>query len=172
MLVISEMTEEKLIKRRNRKPSAKMEKFGKLLAAGNNTIVECYKMVYDAKNMSHAVARNEASKLANHPTITVIVEQEKARLSSISADREKQKRMSDSIQHTSDRERVLERLRQWLDSPPDSALQLRAAEALAKAVGLNGQTIEVKNEKSSHELLDSITAILESVEESQTNSIH
>ena len=95
------MTEEKPIKRRNRKPSAKMEKFGKLLAEGNNTIVECYKMTYDAKNMSHAVARNEASKLANHPSVTMIVESEKARLTSISADREKQKRITDSIQHLS-----------------------------------------------------------------------
>jgi len=131
-----------------------------LLASGNHTIVDCYKLVYNAANMSHAVARNEASKLSNHPSIAMIVESEKARLSSISADRENQKRMTDSVQHTSDRERVLERLRQWLDSPPDSALQLRAAEALAKAVGLNGSTIEVKSEQTSSELRESINAIL------------
>ena len=153
------MSEEKVVKRRNRKPSAKMIKFGHLLATGEHTIVEAYRLSYDASKMSDAVARNESSKLANRHDITMIVEEEKSRLSSLAADRESQKRMADAVQHTSDRERVLTRLRTWLDLPPDSALQLRAAEILAKAVGLNNQVI-VSDQRDSMNVAAEIEAML------------
>ena len=67
--------------------------------------------------------------------------------------------MADAVQHTSDRERVLTRLRTWLDLPPDSALQLRAAEILAKAVGLNNQVI-VSESKDSTSLAAELEAML------------
>jgi len=153
------MNDEKVIKRRVRKPSAKMIKFGCLLATGEHTIVEAYKLSYDATNMSDAVARNESSKLANRRDITMIVEEEKSRLLSLQADKESQKRMADAVQHTSDRERVLTRLRTWLDLPPDSALQLRAAEILAKAVGLNNQVI-VSESKDSTSLAAELESLL------------
>ena len=153
------MSEEKVIKRRNRKPSVKMIKFGKLLATGEHTIVDAYKLSYDATNMSDAVARNESSKLANRHDITVIVQEEKDRLLSLQADKDSQKRMADAVQHTSDRERVLTRLRTWLDLPPDSALQLRAAEILAKAVGLNNQVI-VSEAKDSSSLAAELESLL------------
>ena len=153
------MSDEKVIKRRVRKPSAKMIKFGHLLATGEHTIVEAYRLSYDASKMSDAVARNESSKLANRRDITMIVEEEKSRLSSLAADRESQKRMADAVQHTSDRERVLTRLRTWLDLPPDSALQLRAAEILAKAVGLNNQVI-VSDQRDSINVAAEIEAML------------
>tara|TARA_R110002050_G_scaffold290895_1_gene444814 strand:- start:4556 stop:5095 length:540 start_codon:yes stop_codon:yes gene_type:complete len=153
------MNDEKVIKRRVRKPSAKMIKFGCLLATGEHTIVEAYRLSYDASKMSDAVARNESSKLANRRDITMIVEEEKSRLLSLQADKESQKRMADAVQHTSDRERVLTRLRTWLDLPPDSALQLRAAEILAKAVGLNNQVI-VSESKDSTSLAAELEAML------------
>ena len=85
-----------------------------------------------------------------------MVETEKVRLGHIAAQAEQKK----SIQTISDTERVLSRLRTWLDNPPDSPLQLRASEILARAIGLNGSTIEIKQEQSSSDLLQSINAIL------------
>ena len=153
------MSDEKVIKRRVRKPSAKMIKFGHLLATGEHTIVEAYRLSYDASKMSDAVARNESSKLANRRDITVIVDEEKSRLSSLEADKQSQKQMADAVQHTSDRERVLTRLRTWLDLPPDSALQLRAAEILSRAIGMNNQVI-VSDQRDSTNVAAEIEAIL------------
>ena len=148
-----------MIKRRNRKPSAKMIKYGKMLAAGEHTLVEAYRLCYAAENMTDATTRNEASALANHPSITMIVEEEKSRLSSLEADKQSQKQMADAVQHTSDRERVLTRLRTWLDLPPESPLQLRAAEILARAVGLNNQVI-VSDQRDSMNVAAEIEAML------------
>ena len=159
------MNDERVVKRRNRKPSAKMIKYGKMLAAGEHTLVEAYRLCYAAENMTDATTRNEASALANHPSITLIVEEEKSRLLSLQADKESQKRMADAVQHTSDRERVLTRLRTWLDLPPDSALQLRAAEILAKAVGLNNQVI-VSESKDSTSLAAELESLLLAANES------
>ena len=153
------MSDEKVIKRRNRKPSAKMIKYGKMLAAGEHTLVEAYRLCYAAENMTDATTRNEASALANHPSITMIVEEEKSRLSSLEADKQSQKQMADAVQHTSDRERVLTRLRTWLDLPPESPLQLRAAEILARAVGLNNQVI-VSDQRDSMNVAAEIEAML------------
>ena len=153
------MSDEKVIKRRNRKPSAKMIKYGKMLAAGEHTLVEAYRLCYAAENMTDATTRNEASALANHPSITMIVEEEKSRLNSLEADKQSQKQMADAVQHTSDRERVLTRLRTWLDLPPESPLQLRAAEILARAVGLNNQVI-VSDQRDSMNVAAEIEAML------------
>ena len=154
------MSEEKAIKRRVRKPSSKMIKFGKLLATGEHTIVEAYRLSYDASKMSDAVARNESSKLANRRDITMIVQQEKSRLSSLEADKESQKQMADAVQHTSDRERVLTRLRTWLDQPPDSALQIRSAELLGKSANLFATEVTVADQRDSTNVAAEIEAML------------
>ena len=154
------MDEDKVIKRRVRKPSAKMIKFGKLLATGEHTIVEAYRLSYDASKMSDAVARNESSKLANRRDITMIVQEEKSRLSSLQADKESQKQMADAVQHTSDRERVLTRLRTWLDQPPDSALQIRSAELLGKSANLFATEVTVADQRDSTNVAAEIEAML------------
>jgi hypothetical protein len=154
------MNDEKVIKRRVRKPSAKMIKFGKLLATGEHTIVEAYRLSYDASKMSDAVARNESSKLANRHDITVIVEEEKSRLSSLEADKQSQKQMADAVQHTSDRERVLTRLRTWLDLPPESSLQLRSAELLGKSANLFATEVTVADQRNSTNVAEEIEAML------------
>ena len=154
------MDEDKVIKRRVRKPSSKMIKFGKLLATGEHTIVEAYRLSYDASKMSDAVARNESSKLANRRDITMIVQQEKSRLSSLEADKESQKQMADAVQHTSDRERVLTRLRTWLDQPPDSALQIRSAELLGKSANLFATEVTVADQRDSTNVAAEIEAML------------
>ena len=154
------MSDEKVIKRRVRKPSAKMIKFGHLLATGEHTIVEAYRLSYDASKMSNAVARNESSKLANRRDITVIVEEEKSRLSSLEADKQSQKQMADAVQHTSDRERVLTRLRTWMDLPPESSLQLRSAELLGKSANLFATEVTVADQRNSTNVAEEIEAML------------
>ena len=150
------MTEDRVIKRRKRTPTAKQTRFANLLAAGQHTLVEAYCLSYATDSMTQTTRRNEASKLASNPVISAMVQTEKLRLTNIAAQVERQK----SIQTVSDTERVLSRLRTWLDNPPDSPLQLRASEILARAIGLNGSTIEIKQEQSSSDLLQSINAIL------------
>ena len=145
-----------MIKRRKRTPTAKQIKFANLLASGKHTLVDAYSLSYETENMTQTTRRNEASKLASNPVIAAMVETEKVRLSHIAAQTERQK----SIQTMSDTERVLSRLRLWLDNPPDSPLQLRASEILARAIGLNGSILEIKQEQSSSDLLKSINAIL------------
>ena len=154
------MSEEKAIKRRNRKPSAKMIKYGKMLAAGEHTLVEAYRLCYAAENMTDATTRNEASALANHPSITLIVEEEKIRLLSLEADKQSQKQMADAVQHTSDRERGLTRLRTWLDQPPDSALQIRSAELLGKSANLFATEVTVADQRNSTNVAEEIEAML------------
>ena len=154
------MSEEKAIKRRNRKPSAKMIEYGKMLAAGEHTLVEAYRLCYAAENMTDATTRNEASALANHPSITLIVEEEKIRLLSLEADKQSQKQMADAVQHTSDRERVLTRLRTWLDQPPDSALQIRSAELLGKSANLFATEVTVADQRNSTNVAEEIEAML------------
>ena len=114
------MAEERAIKRRKRTPTAKQVRFANLLASGKHTLVDAYCLSYATEKMTQTTRRNEASKLASNPVIAAMVETEKMRLTNIEAQAERQK----SIQTISDTERVLSRLRLWLDNPPDSPLQL------------------------------------------------
>lgn len=63
----------------------------------------------------------------------------------------------------SDRERVLGKLRHFIDNaePSDSA-KLRAAELLGKSVGLFRDVVETSSAKSSEDLLNELDAILDS----------
>jgi len=108
------------------KLTAKQMAFARCMASGTMTQSAAYRETYSAENMSGAVIRNEASKLmANHDiAMTVerlIGEKDRALLA----------------QGLSDRERVLQKLRNWIDSAePTDSNKLRAAEMLGKSVGL------------------------------------
>jgi len=113
------------------KLTGKQRAFARCMADGM-TQSAAYREAYDADNMSGAVIRNEASKLMAHPDITVTVERliavkERALLAS----------------GLSDRDKVLQKLRTWIDdaSPTDSN-KLRAAELLGKSVGLFKEVTE------------------------------
>ena len=111
--------------------TGKQRAFARCMADGM-TQSAAYREAYDADNMSGAVVRNEASKLMAHPDITVTVE----RLIAV-------KDRALLASGLSDRDRVLERLRTWIDdaSPTDSN-KLRAAELLGKSVGLFKEVTE------------------------------
>ena len=114
------------------KLTAKQMAFARCMASGTMTQSAAYRETYSAENMSGAVIRNEASKLmANHDiAMTVerlIGEKDRALLA----------------QGLSDRDRVLERLRTWIDSAePTDSNKLRAAELLGKSVGLFKEVTE------------------------------
>ena len=63
------MTEERVIKRRKRTPTAKQVRFANLLASGKHTLVDAYCLSYATEKMTQTTRRNEASKLASNPTI-------------------------------------------------------------------------------------------------------
>ena len=108
------------------KLTGKQMAFCRAMASGTMTQSAAYREAYDADNMASASVRVDASRLLALPSITLMVETLKA---SIQA--------SIQAQGLSDRDRVLEKLRTWIDdaSPTDSN-KLRAAELLGKSVGL------------------------------------
>ena len=113
------------------KLTGKQRAFARCMADGM-TQSAAYREAYDADNMSGAVIRNEASKLMAHPDITVTVERliavkERALLAS----------------GLSDRDRVLDKLRAWIDNAePTDSNKLRAAELLGKSVGMFKEVTE------------------------------
>ena len=113
------------------KLTGKQRAFARCMADGM-TQSAAYREAYDADKMSGAVIRNEASKLMAHPDITVTVERliavkERALLAS----------------GLSDRDKVLEKLRTWIESAePTDSNKLRAAELLGKSVGMFKEVTE------------------------------
>ena len=106
------------------KLTAKQMAFCRAYASGM-TMADSYREAFSAENMKPAVVRNEASKLCSRHDITVMVER-------IRAD----KTRLHEAQSLSDRERVLERFRHWMEQGCDAPLKIRAAEGLARASGL------------------------------------
>ena len=113
------------------KLTGKQRAFARCMADGM-TQSAAYREAYDADKMSGAVIRNEASKLMAHPDITVTVERliavkERALLAS----------------GLSDRDKVLQKLRTWIESAePTDSNKLRAAELLGKSVGMFKEVTE------------------------------
>ena len=99
------------------------------------SLSDAYREAYDCKNMSGAAIRNESSKLAANHDIAMMVE----RLRS-----ENERAVSASL--VSDREKVLERLRQWMDSAePTDTNKLKAAQLLGQTVGMFKDVVETNS---------------------------
>ena len=114
------------------KLTGKQMAFCRAMASGTMTQSAAYREAYDADNMASASVRVEASRLLALPSITLMVETLKA---SIQA--------SIQAQGLSDRDRVLEKLRTWIDdAEPTDSNKLRAAELLGKSVGLFKEVTE------------------------------
>ncbi len=70
----------------------------------------------------------------------------------------------------SDRERVLSKLRHWLDhAESGDSNRIRSAELLGKSVGLFKDVVETTDSRSSEELLAELDAMLEQTEPDQPN---
>ena len=115
------------------KLTAKQMAFARCMASGTMTQSAAYRETYSAGNMSGAVVRNEASRLMANHDIAIMVErligdQERALLAS----------------GLSDRDKVLERLRHFIEhGQADDSMKIRATELLGKSCGLFRDGLEV-----------------------------
>ena len=143
-------TEEKL--------TGKQRAFARALAMGDEhgkpmSISDCYRECYNTENMSDAVIRNEASKLASHRGVTMMVERLR-----------REKERNAQAQAVGDRERVLEALRSWmLTAEPSDSAKISAAKLLGETQGMFKQHQTVETVRSSDELLAELDSLLEQV---------
>lgn len=116
--------------------TAKQRHFALALGSGAGmTLSDAYREAYQCENMSAAAIRNEASKLAANHDIAIMVERLRA---------ENERAVSASL--VSDREKVLERLRQWMDSAePTDTNKLKAAQLLGQTVGMFKDVVETNS---------------------------
>jgi hypothetical protein len=148
--------------------TSKQRHFALALSSGAGmTLSDAYREAYDCKNMSAAAIRTEASRLAANPAITLLVEQQRER---------NQRSVSASV--VSDRDRVLERLRRWMDdAEPTDTNKLKAAQLLGQTVGMFKDVVETNSgDRASTEVAAEIErrlAVLQGADDKQPNdSLH
>jgi hypothetical protein len=82
----------------------------------------------------------------------------------------KQRERSQLASALSDKERVLSKLRHWLDhAESGDSNRIRSAELLGRSVGLFKDVVETTDSRSSEELLAELDAMLEQTEPDQPN---
>ena len=82
----------------------------------------------------------------------------------------KQRERSQLASALSDRERVLSKLRHWLDhAESGDSNRIRSAELLGRSIGLFKDVVETTDSRSSEELLAELDAMLEQAEPDQPN---
>jgi len=130
----------------------KQRLFAHALASGKYSISDAYRECYSAGNMSGPAVRVEASRLAANPNVSLMVQQLRA-----------SNEVAERAAALSDRDRVLERLRAWMDhAEATDGNKIRAAELLGKSVGLfKDVTISSDSERSSNEVAAEIEQRLE-----------
>lgn len=147
------------------KLTAKMERFAQAVASGEaDNLSTAYRLAYDADGMAPGSVHREASLLAARPKIAL-------RINALKERYEQQKSDSLAAQSVSDRERVLTRLRQLIDTaePSDSG-KLRAIELLGKASGVFTERIEHISERSALEIEQELERRLAEIDPDQTDT--
>jgi hypothetical protein len=133
--------------------SVKQERFVNLVATGQHSNAECYRIVYDVSEGSNPnTAIQEASRLLANPYIAARLE---ARLKQIA-----RAQLASAL---SLREKVLA---QWVDAMDNGEREngsLRASELLAKHLGMLNQTLTIEEgSQNSAEILEELDALLDS----------
>jgi len=147
------------------KMTGKQRAFARALALGDEhgkpmSISDCYRECYNTENMSDAVIRNEASKLASHRGVTMMCERLR-----------RENERSALAQAVGDRERVLEALRSWmLTAEPSDSAKITAAKLLGETQGMFKQHQTVETVRSSDELLAELDSLLEQVSDRPEDS--
>ena len=147
------------------KMTGKQRAFARALAMGDEhgkpmSISDCYRECYQTENMSDAVIRNEASKLASHRGVTMMVERLR-----------REKERNAQAQAVGDRERVLEALRSWmLTAEPSDSAKITAAKLLGETQGMFKQHQTVETVRSSDELLAELDSLLDQVSDQPEDS--
>ena len=136
----------------------KKKAFARCVGSGMS-LSDSYREAYNAKNMSAACIRVEASKLMSDPNVTLMVERiQKAAERAVVAST------------VSDRERVLTKLREIIDNAegtPAEQVILRACDLLGKSAGLYKDVVETVVQRSPQEIRDEIDKRLDAIEARQ-----
>jgi len=152
--------------------TAKQRHFAMALGSGSGmTLSDAYREAYDCEKMSGAAIRNEASKLAANPDITMMV----TRL------RDNNERSAQASQ-VNDKQKVLDLLRKLMDeAEPNDTNRLRAAQLLGQTIGLFKDVIETSsNDRDSTEVASEIERRLAAlqapakptIDDTTTDSLH
>ena len=124
--------------------------FARCVASGMSQAA-AYREAYDTKTERSATVHDAASRVARRPEV-------KERIEWLI----KQREQAVVASALSDREKVLSKLRQWLDTAePADSNKIRAAELLGKSTGLFRDVIETADSKSSDDLLSDLEKLLE-----------
>lgn len=147
----------------------RQQRFAELVAAGVDpetdqplTTTDAYALAgYAVANMSRNAQRVEACRLLQNKAVSDLVDAERARIKA-SKDRIATRQEMLVI---SDSERVLTKLRSWLDGAECSSSQIRSAELLARINGLLTQSVEISSkERTAAEIENLLTAKLAAIE--------
>ena len=138
----------------------KQRLFCHLHATCGYSLYKSYSEAFDSENMKEATIRREASKLnANNPAIATLCER-------LSTEKQRVAHSQALTQSVSDRDRVLSKLRHYTDNAESEANAIRATVELGRTCNVFTDTVEIKSERSSedimHELqtkLDQLTAM-------------
>ena len=133
-----------------KKLTPKMLAFCDCIALEGKNLSNAYRDAYDAESMSPAAIHTEASLLASNPAITKRIE--------MLRERKVRSLVCSSI---SDADLVLQKLREWIDTPTDSN-RIRAAELLGKAAGIFQPSEIVEVDRSPEEIQEELRQRLES----------
>ena len=127
--------------------TAKQRHFALELATNDSgTLTSAYETAYECSNMSRAAMRNEASKLMSHPDIAAMVE-------SIRSENEAKKLQSLRALELNDRERVLSKLREWIDTAePTDTNRIAAARLLGQSISLFKEHTITEEARSSDDI--------------------
>lgn len=150
---------------RDRQLTPKQLHFARCVASGM-TQAAAYREAYDVgETTKPATVHEAASKLMRNPEL-------KRRVEYLIRQRE----AAVAASALSDRERVLKKLREWVDSAePGDSNKLRAAELLGKSVGLFKDVVETSESKSPDDLVAELEALVDAAtDQSPTNddSVH
>ena len=125
--------------------------FARCVASGMSQAA-AYREAYDTQTDRAATVHDAASRLARNPAVAERIEW-----------LIKQREQAVVASALSDREKVLRKLRDWMDSAePTDSNKIRAAELLGKSTGLFRDVVESVDSKTSEDLLSDLERLLES----------
>ena len=133
----------------------KQRLFCHLHATCGYSLYKSYSEAFDSENMKEATIRREASKLiANNPAIATLCER-------LSIEKQRIAHSQALTQSVSDRDRVLSKLRHYTDNAESEANAIRATVELGRTCGVFQDTVEIKSERSSDEILNELQTKLD-----------
>ena len=130
--------------------TSKQHLFATLVGSAGLSLSEAYRQAYSAENMKDASVAKEASRVAAHPHVSPLIAQYAERRKAIT-------HSQPLSQGLSDRDKVLTKLRHMMDhAEPQDSNKIRAAVEVGRSCGLFSDTVEIKTERSSDDVLSQL----------------